>query len=67
MNVKWVDLPSLKAPQTRVNLNVRYWTTPEGERRREAEVGFFHFRGTLLCQVGFRPQLVARLAEVQAG
>lgn len=46
---------------------VRYWTTPEGERRREAEVGFFHFRGTLLCQVGFRPQLVARLAEVQAG
>lgn len=26
MNVKWVDLPSLKAPQTRVNLK---WTTPK--------------------------------------
>lgn len=46
---------------------VHYWTTSEGARRREAEVGFFHFRGTQLCQVGFRPQIVARLAEVQAG
>ena len=33
----------------------RLWTTPEGERRREAKVGFFHFRGTQLCQVGFPP------------
>jgi CheY-like chemotaxis protein/ketosteroid isomerase-like protein len=46
---------------------VRYWTTPEGARRREAKVGFFHFQGTQLCQVGLRPQLAARPAQEQVG
>jgi DNA-binding response OmpR family regulator len=51
-------------------LIVRYvclWTTPEEERRREAKIALFHFRGERISQIGMRPLLVHHQEQAQAG
>jgi CheY-like chemotaxis protein len=46
---------------------LRLWTTPEEERRREARVALFHFRGTQICRVGIRPLVNGFQEQSQAG
>jgi CheY-like chemotaxis protein len=46
---------------------LRLWTTPEGERRREVEVAYFHFRGEQICQVGMHALLRSFERQNQVG